>query len=171
MKQAHLSSWQIEELVIAGPGQHDSTGLGSAEAHESSNAAMRHLETCEVCKASTERLQEFIDLYRESALIQSSATETKAYANPAAAPQPFWTLWRAAQWGVLAVIFLLAALVPIFLQQERGGRHQQQQGSTATQLATDNLLLQKVDEEVSYSVPQPLESLTDLAAEGSSTNQ
>jgi hypothetical protein len=170
MKQEHLSSWQIEELIIAGPGQHDGTELGRAEAHETSTPATRHLEACELCKASAERLQEFIHLYRESALIQTSAAETKAFAHSPAAPQPFWTMWRVATWG-LALILLLAVFVPIFLQQQRGGRHQQQHSSKAAQIATDNLLLQKVDEEVSYSVPQPLESLTDPATDGSSSNQ
>jgi hypothetical protein len=158
MNHEHLSSWQIEELIIAG---------ASTEASETDIAAMWHLEACEHCKASMDRLQGYIDLYRDSALIQTRASETKSCTFPYPAPQPYWTLWHMATWG-LALILLVAVFVPMLVQQQRVDRRPQQRPSTAAQIATDDLLLQKVDEEVTYSVPQPLESLTDPVADGSS---
>lgn len=158
MNHEHLSSWQIEELIIAGR---------ITEAPETGIAAMRHLEACELCKASMDRLQGYIDLYRDSALIETRASEAKSGTLPYPAPQPYWTLWHMATWG-LAFILLVAVFVPMLVQQQRVDRRPQPRPSTAAQIATDDLLLQKVDEEVTYSVPQPLESLTDPVADGSS---
>jgi hypothetical protein len=161
MKQEHLSSWQIEELIIAGR---------ITEAPETGNAAMRHLEACELCKASRDQLQEFIDLYRDSALVQTNAAESQSRTFSYPAPQPYWSLWRMATLG-LAFILLVAVFVPVLLQQQRVERRQQQQRRTAAQMATDDLLLQKIDEEVTYSVPQPLQSLTDPVADAGSKNE
>lgn len=195
----HLSDWQIEELIIAPSapiplGIHSDTrggipaGPGSGSGSEGQDQARRHLEYCPLCASKKERLNQTLLLYREAALIETS----EAASNRAMAPVPFRAIdagqtdssvffhrlfwgWRA---RAVAFLLLLVVLVPAFVSRER--KHHQAQEFLRSRLleqqaqakvAKDDQLLQQVDEEITESVPQPMQSLTQPVLDDGTTGQ
>jgi hypothetical protein len=177
MNTDHLSDWQIEELLIGlvGRGEDSSrTDAGLVEAHtfgyETHDPALWHLQGCEFCRSRKKRLQESVSLYREAALLKTIDAFDSAFAanggmaahkmHTSLSHRPFWG------WGkrVLAFLFLLAVLVPAFVARERERREAREvaRDHLLQEQAKDNLLLEEVDEEVTESVPHPLQSLTRL---------
>jgi hypothetical protein len=169
MKQEHLSSQQIEELIIDGPGRRNSVDRSETEERDAVNTAWQHLEGCEVCKSDKDRLDAFVQLYRESASIEASMAEARMFAGAPLSPRPVWSMWQVAKWG-LAFVLLLGVFLPILLHQ-RPVVPQQPKESVTAQMANDDLLLQQVDQEVTDSVPQPLASLANLVVDGDNANE
>jgi hypothetical protein len=162
MKQEHLSHWQIEELIIDGP-----TAIGGSKTDRRSDGAWRHIESCALCASNKERLESQLSLFRNSAVLSASLADRHVAISLPRHSWPLWTLTSAAKWG-LALVLLLAAFLPILLQQQHGVQ-QKAEHRTADQIASDNLFLQQVDEKIADSVPQPLEPLSDLAADESNS--
>lgn len=165
MKQGHLSPWQMEELII-----HEPTAIGRSRARKASDDAREHIETCTLCASNKEQLLKQLGLFRDSAVLAASLADRQVPISLPTRSWAFWTLASAAKWG-LAFALLLAAFVPILLQQQHNV-DQKAEHRVADQIARDNLLLEQVDETIAGSVPQPLESLNDLGSyENSSTGE
>jgi hypothetical protein len=164
MKQTHLSPWQIEELIIDDP-----AAIGRSRTGKANDDARKHIERCTLCALQKEHLLRQLDLFRDSAVLAASLADRQVPISLPTRPWPFWTLASAAKWG-LAFVLLLAAFVPILLEQQQRTVHQKAEHRTADQIARDNLLLEQVDETIAGSVPRPLESLNDLSVDGDSSN-
>lgn len=151
MNCEHLTDWEIDGLIIAAREESREETAG--------NAAWRDMEDCPNCKSKVDRLDALLRHYREAALLR---TENLANEGPRPSfaairrtqAHSFFGLWR---WG-LAFLLLLAVLFPVL--------NKRRQESRAAQIAKDNLLLERVDQEVSQSVPDPLQSLTNLVVAG-----
>jgi len=138
----HLSSQQLSEHLLGQP----------------SVAAARHVRDCAACRAQLERNREELEEFG-AAVRAWSAGEADRYqinmaqAAPASAPEPLsWRASRQLAWALLiAAIFAIASLVL--------PRHS---GESA---ASDAALLQRVDAEVSRTVPSSMEPLMKLVVQ------
>lgn len=182
----HLSDWQIEELLIAPLDAFNGIPGRRGIANETEHQARLHLENCRLCGSKKERLEETLLLYRQAALIKANevAGSNRAMAvisgraMNAHQPYAFFSdaFWR---WPARAVAFLLllAVLIPAFVSRERQRHHAQEfvknrllQEREQAQ-TKDDQLLQQVDQEITESVPEPMQPLTQPVLDNGSTGQ
>jgi hypothetical protein len=172
----HLSDWQIEELLIGPletrggmPVQYEVQCDLEVEAEVKAQDQPRiHLDHCPLCSARKKRLEDTLLLYREAALIEANDASQRALAanhskaaqgTPTFSAYPLLWGWRT---RAFAFLLLLVVLIPAFVTRERE-RHEAQQATrnhVLQQQAKDDLLLEQVDQEITESVPQPMQSLT-----------
>jgi hypothetical protein len=153
---SHFSDWEIDERLIQA-GERDFKNADNEE-------ASRHLAECEPCASRPAALHEVLSLYREEYLRESNqsliehpirrsrtkrpgpADRVRIFASRVLSPK---------EWGwAVALVLLIAAMAPTIILHRRAVREEQ--------IARDNLLLQQIDQEVSESVPNPLQSLSNL---------
>jgi hypothetical protein len=152
MNSKHLSGWQMEELIISGE-------------RRGGRQVWSHIESCALCRSEKDRLEALVELYRQSALL---VTEEQSMAAPSSAHSSVRSKtkilsWSVARWA-LALLLLIGTLIPLLLFHQSKRRE-------AAEMARDNQLLEQVDQEVTESVPQPLESLTHLIVASGTTQQ
>ncbi|HEV2274837.1 MAG TPA: hypothetical protein VGR96_11765 [Acidobacteriaceae bacterium] len=176
--ERHLSDWHIEELLIDSPP--GGRGVQSADAAGwASNGSLRHLHGCDLCRSRMEQLGEVLSLYRQAAVYESEhalrAAPTRAANATSSLPlqRRHGLSWILAGWA-LALMLLVAAALPAYLAHRERDRRQLADAARNRLLmeqARDNLLLQQVDQEVTESVPYPLESLTHLVVASGSKDE
>jgi hypothetical protein len=177
----HLTDWQIEELILNPPAvrgkglgtlsgrvhgkNRESSGLNSEVEPTLSEDAQMHLETCPACRFRKMSLEETLLLYRRAALLRAEEAMPAIGLRGAPAPSDsFFSFEVFGRWRAQAVVFLLMLLVliPTLVAHEK---HEQEARQAARnhvirEQTKDDLLLQQVDQEITESVPQPMQSLT-----------
>ncbi len=143
MKITHLTGREQDEYLLG----------------ERTTRMHRHLAECDSCRATVERMQQGVALFRNAAVEWSAECL-------ATRPQAMQIMVRenrfpALRWAVAAAVpllILLLALLPLRLS------HPRPVNSTATAAISDDALLEQVDEQLSVAVPSSMESLTHLVS-------
>jgi hypothetical protein len=136
----HLSGEQISAWVLGEPG---------AEAR-------RHASGCAECAAELARMERALAHFRGSVRGWGAGREIAA---PLAVEQPRSVLWSGVRWAAAAALLLAASLLLDV--------HPRQIPARAALAQSDVQLLEQVDSEVSRAVPEPMEPLLQLLADGS----
>ena len=145
MDTTHLTQWDQEEYVLG----------------QRTPAIVHHLERCSDCQAAVARLEQGVQLFRQSATQWSAECienrpERHFRSMPAAAAHHEF------RWA-LAVLLIVLCLLPLYFLRTHTAKPEKQLGSTAASTTiTDDALLQGVDDEVSFAVPSSMEPLTHL---------
>ena len=118
-----------------------------------------HVAECSECRAEVEGLQSSIAVFRSSMVAWSEAHESRAVRPVWNAPRNRW-FQPAFQW-VAAAALLVGVAAPFYTHRvmEQHREEQAQQRARA-----DQALLEQVDQEVSQTVPDTMEPLTDLVS-------
>jgi len=135
---AHLSSEQLAECVLGQP----------------SPMAAQHVQDCPACRAHLASYREALGDFRGAVRAWSEDQANAALAAPAAQWEPrSWSPSRQLAWAVLiaAVCIIASFVVP---------RHS---GDIAP--GSDSVLLNRVDAQVSRTVPSSMEPLLKLVAQ------
>jgi hypothetical protein len=164
----HLTDWQIEELIIEPPAKRIRFIDAGEAAGDLSNQALLHLQTCPACKLRKQNLEETLSLYRNTAVMKAeeaiSASESSNLSVAAMRTDSFFDFGFFGRWRAHAVAFLLmlVVLIPACVAHERQRQEAivPVQKTVVEEHAKDDLLLQQVDQEITESVPQPMQSLT-----------
>lgn len=148
----HLTEEQFVELLFAAAAPHAVT------------ATEAHLAHCERCAAEFAGLRESLSLFR---------TATTNYANEQLRRMPQCTiparrpLLQPAYFAAAAAL-VLAAFLPMQILHQRAAHHQPTTAAMATAapapartVESDQALLQDIDNDISASVPAPMEALAD----------
>jgi hypothetical protein len=120
--------------------------------NEQSTQERRHVEQCKRCQGQVADLSRVISLYRSSV---HGWSEARAAHVVWTAPSR-WQLWRGAtlRWAS-AVVLTLAVATPLYT-------HRVMEERKAERARADQALLDQVDQEVSQTVPDTMEPLTQL---------
>jgi hypothetical protein len=131
---AHLSAQQWSEYVLGRP----------------EPAIERHVQGCSVCQAELDQFRETLGEFRCAVRAWSAEQAMAAVAAADYAPEPrSWSAARQLAWAlaIAAVCVIASFVVP---------------GHTEESAARDAVLLNRVDAEVSRSVPSSMEPLLKL---------
>ncbi len=118
-----------------------------------------HVAECGECRAEVEGLQSSIAAFRSSMVAWSEAHESRAMRPVWTAPRKRW-LQPAFQW-VAAAALLIGVAAPLYTHHVIEQRREEQAHQRAL---ADQALLEQVDQEVSQTVPDTMEPLTDLVS-------
>lgn len=134
---AHLSSDQLSECVVG----------------QANPAASQHLDACPACRAELANFRETLADFRSAVHAWSQDQANAALVSaPATEPQS-WTPSQQLAWALLiAAISIIASFV---IPHDSAGRAQ----------ASDVVLLNQVDSEVSRTVPSSMEPLMKLVVQ------
>ena len=135
-----------------------------------------HLRACPACSEELTRLSRSLTLFREASTSfarQELATIHARSAHQSVLPSPH-TLARPLSWAVAALA--LAALIPLGLHHQRAGQSTpavSANAPAATTQASDEALLEEINQDLSAGVPSPMRPLDDPASStsGSSSNR
>ena len=158
MRWTHMSAWDQEEYAL---------GQRTPE-------MVQHLVQCAACRQGVEQLQQGVQLFRTSAMEWSAeCSETHPYGVPAAREAanarglPASSM-PALKWALAALVLLLVLLPLMRFLPKHNVANVTLPVSTAP--LSDDALLQEVDQQVSESVPDSMESLTHLVTTKSSAD-
>ena len=140
----HLSSEQISEWTLG----------------ERNAAVKRHLESCPTCHEEVLQLQEGLRVFRQSAHAWAEREQRSVaiVARPHRTASPVLWTWAAA---VLVTVGLVWG--PVYLDK----RHARREAESAQ----DSLLLDRVHQRLTRTVPQSMEQLMALMNEGKEDQQ
>lgn len=115
----------------------------------------QHVAECAGCRDQVSNLESSLSLYRESVHGWSDAHQSRVR-RPVWSTPSRWQLWRRAtfQWATAAVL-ALAVVVPVYTHRVMEERKEQR-------AKADQALLEQVDREVSQTIPDTMEPLTQL---------
>jgi hypothetical protein len=167
----HLSDHKLADDHLADDELH------AWQAGERSAESAQHVAECAECHRSVSRMEEVLALFGETARAWSA--ERSAIHPMRAVPVPGvlgsgllglgWKrnspLQRGWVWTAAVALLLLIVSGGAWVQQV-----QHQRAARARQLASDSVLLQQVDEDISQAVPEALAPLGQVAVSSDSTN-
>lgn len=163
LHNAHLTSEQMEQLL-------------SASSSDAAVAAARaHLVFCEACAAELAALRDSLSVFRQAS--SAHAANQLRSLPPLSIPtrSMLFSAMQPAQWVAAAALFL-AALLPLqtslrrqALQPAPANVANVAGGIPAQPAESDEALLQDVDQEMSASVPTPMQALADPTSDGATT--
>jgi anti-sigma factor RsiW len=134
---AHLSSEQLSECILGQP----------------SPVVAQHVQHCSSCRAELANFREALGEFRGAVRGWSKEEANQALGVPAAVPEPRRAPSRQLAWAVaIAVVCVIASFV--------APRH-----AAETRAASDAVLLNRVDAQVSRTAPSPMEPLMKLVVE------
>jgi hypothetical protein len=143
----HLPGNRIAECVAAGPAPEE----------------RRHLAECAQCAAEVARLESALGHFREAVRGWSEGQSAGALGKARAARRPPARVWFG--WPVWAAVALAAALAVAPVYETVRDRRQ------AAQALADAQLLEQVGQDVSESVPSPMEPLAQLVSWDSASQE
>jgi predicted anti-sigma-YlaC factor YlaD len=123
-------------------------------AGEREAAVGRHLEACAECRAGLAAFEQTISQFRDA--VQSAPVPAARMAGESARTRPL-------RWALAAVAAAVLIAVPVYRVSEE--RERREQAARAAEVAaSDALLLNQVDAEISRAVPATMEPLLKLVA-------
>jgi hypothetical protein len=153
---AHLTEDQFGELLAAS----SQTALGASR-------AQAHLLSCEQCAGELASLRQSLSLFRQASTTYANNELRQLPQMPIPARPPLlFPVQAQAYWAFAAAAIFLVALLP--MQSFRQHALQPQQTVTASgssvSAESDDALLKDISQEVSVSVPAPMQALADPTA-------
>jgi hypothetical protein len=123
--------------------------------NEQTPGERKHVDECDRCRAEVMTLQGSLSLYRASVHGWSESRQVRA-GKFAWAPPSRWQMWRrpVLQWASAAAL-TLAVGAPVYTHRVIEERREQR-------AQADQALLEQVDREVSQTIPDTMEPLTQL---------
>jgi hypothetical protein len=154
----HLTHEQLSDLILA---------CGPHPLSSDFAALDEHLRACPACSEELTRLSRSLTLFRETSTSfarHEFAAIHASRAHETVLPAPH-SLARPLYW--VAAVLALAALVPLGLHHSRAGQSSPVVSATApaaTTQASDDALLEEINQDLSVGVPSPMRPLDDPAA-------
>jgi hypothetical protein len=153
MKTLHLTHEQLCDLLLANP---------SLLTDGDSNIVEEHLRACLLCAAELETLRSSLSLFRSASVSYANHEfERSSLRSQSIVPSPHY-FSQPLYWAA-AVIILVAASFPLSLHRQPSSSPItiSTASSQATQVESDDALLEDIDQKLSADVPSPMEPLAD----------
>jgi anti-sigma factor RsiW len=128
---------------------------------ERSRATEAHMRTCAVCQAEAEQFQNALAQFG-STLREWSAEKYHPSSQLQSARKQAQPSYGLAGWNWAALAVIICAAMGLFLQQSQ--TRKPTPIATETAAISDAALLKQVDQEVSRTVPSPMEPLVNLVS-------
>jgi len=135
--------------------------FASSMAGESSGVERRHIAECSQCRDEIERMRSTLAVFGDSVRKWGDAHGAARTSFELARPRTFAAGRLRVALAIVAM--LVIAVVPVT-------RHMMEQRRAAEAAMQDGLLMQRIDDELSQTVPQQMEPLLKLTS-GSDTEQ
>lgn len=159
-RTAHLTEDQFDELLAA-----------SSRTSAPTSPAEAHLLSCEQCAAELASLRESLALFRQASTAHADHELRQLPQMSIPARRPLLTPTAQTTWAFAAAATFLVALLPMqsFRQHNLQPAPAVAASVASSSAESDDALLEDINQELSASVPAPMQALADPTAISSAT--